>query len=71
MQAKTLLRIAAIGLASAGGVVTGCAPVIVVPAEAPTPEAATQQAADPKAPGGALIIKKPDEVPPPATAPPR
>jgi hypothetical protein len=62
-------RITAISTVLAGAVLGACTPVVVVPAEAPTPEAATQQAADPKAPGGALIIKKPEEVPPVAPAP--
>ena len=69
MDSKFMLRITAIGTVLAGVGLGACAPVVVVPAEAPTPEAATQQAADPKAPGGALIIKKPGEVPPVAPAP--
>lgn len=68
MHRNLIGRIAAISFMSAGAGLTACAPVVVVPAESPTPEAATQQAADPKAPGGALIIKKPGEVPP-ASAP--
>ncbi len=55
---------AAIGFTVVAACVVGCAPVLVVPAEAPSPEAASLRAADPKAPGGALIIKKPGEVSP-------
>jgi hypothetical protein len=69
MQINLIRRISAIGFLPAAIILAACAPVVVVPAEAPTPEAATQRAADPKAPGGALIIKKPDEVTPPASVP--
>ena len=44
-------------------------PVAPVPAESRTPEKATQRAADPKAPTGALIIKPPINVMPPDTPP--
>lgn len=44
-------------------------PVTPVPAESRTPEEATQRAADPKAPTGALIIKPPINVMPPDTPP--
>lgn len=45
------------------------APVTPVPAEIATPEEASQHAADPKAPTGALIIKPPLDAPPPSLAP--
>ena len=41
------------------------APAAPVPAEARTPVEATQRAADPKAPTGALIVKPPINVVPP------
>jgi hypothetical protein len=69
MHRQLMRRINANGTVLAGFGLGACAPVVVVPAETPTPEAATQQAADPKAPGGALIIKKPGEVPPAAPPP--
>lgn len=42
------------------------APVKPVPGESRTPEEASQRAADPKAPTGALIIKPPVNVMPPS-----
>lgn len=45
------------------------APVTPAPAEFRTPEQATQHAADPKTPTGAIIIKPPINVMPPDTPP--
>lgn len=45
------------------------APVTPVPAEFRTPEQATQHAADPKTPTGAIIIKPPIKVIPPDPQP--
>lgn len=64
MQAKLMRQMTVIGIALAGAALAACAPVVVVPAESPTLEEATLRAADPKAPTGALIFKKPDVVPP-------
>jgi hypothetical protein len=71
MQTNLKRQIATVGFIMASANLAACAPVLVVPAEAPSSEAATLRAADPKAPSGALIIKKPDEVAPPALAPKR
>ena len=48
---------------------TNRAPVTPVPAEFRTPEQATQHAADPKTPTGAIVIKPPINVMPPDPPP--